>query len=235
MVSAYGAEHVLPPMPGVNFAAGETNYTSNAIWSSMTKRRPMWLMEILNAGADKGISLFYMDVDTVWVKDALADLEEEDRNDKHAHYDFQLCSRDNLIRAHSRNFNSGMIYLKNTEGTRTFLNGWAKSAVGYKEAHGDQMAMQHFLFGRAGARVTNMTRLIPKRKSWFEGRVPANSNYKYPHGVEYFERQTNRSETVIVHNNFIVGGTKKRQRFLDNGLWNPTGRLPSDLDLVSMC
>ena len=235
MVSAYGAEHVLPPMPGVNFAVGETNYTSDQAFSSMTKRRPMWLLEILNAGDGKNISLFYMDVDTVWVKDALTDLEEEDRNDKHPHYDFQLCSRDNLVKAHVRNFNSGMIYMKSTQGTRTFLNGWAKTAVEYKRAHDDQEAMQHFLFNEVGVRVKNCTRMIPKGILWFEGRIPVNTHIKYPHGVEYFERQTNRSEAVIVHNNFITGGTNKRKRFRDHGLWNPTGRLPSDLDLASMC
>ena len=236
MVSAYGAEHVLPPMPGVNVAVGETNYTSNQAFSSMTKRRPMWLMEILNAGADKNISLYYMDVDTVWMKDALTDLEEEDRNDRHGHYDFQITSLDNKLSSDFSNFNSGLLYLKNTPGTHNFLGGWGKSCIMFKKAHDDQEAMNNFFVVLAKCSVVeNGTRLVPKRKRRFQSRIPVHTHSKYQHGFRYFEEQTNRSEAVIVHNNFVKGGGIKRQRFRDSGLWNPTGRLPPDLDLVSMC
>jgi len=38
-------------------------------------------------------------------------------------------------------------------------------------------------------------------------------------GREYFDRGSNRSEAITIHNNFIIGSDKKMRRFKDHGLW----------------
>lgn len=60
------------------------------------------------------------------------------------------------------------------------------------------------IVGNSNAKVLKLNRLL------------------YQSGKEYFDRGTNRSVALTIHNNWIVGSGKKIERFERMGLWAPT-------------
>jgi Nucleotide-diphospho-sugar transferase len=58
---------------------------------------------------------------------------------------------------------------------------------------------------------------------------------QFPSGIQYtwYARTEANDKAVIVHNNYIIGKENKKARFIEVGLWKPSGRIivPHDVQL----
>jgi len=208
---AYPA-HTLPPQLNNDHSASAATVVSKLAFygtpafAAVTSTRPTFLQKFV----EKGITVLYNDVDMVWNRNAWEELDRLDETHNKLKIwqdgDNGLCSC--------------LLYLPPTRASLEFLNEWEKE-IDSKKHNNDQPAMQE-------ACVTLGIDRLWKSSQMENEQVQVFSNTdEFPTGHMYFREKTgDKSKAVIIHNNWVLGLLKKKERFQEHGLWNLSGRLP---------
>lgn len=216
-------KHVLPLIPGL---AGPEAVTEAADFGSeefekLTSTRPIFLLPFL----EKGYTIFYNDIDMVWKRNAWAVVDDLDWEAKEEFGDTSLTVPTTLLWDDGpEQVCSCLLYLPPSPETILVLTEWRDEIVlGSGKYTNDQIPFMALLseiglssdVARFDGEDSGLIRLIQ-------------NNEMFPHGQKYFDNfgnLYNRSNAVIVHNNWIVGKEEKRERFEELGLWKPTGKV----------
>jgi hypothetical protein len=212
-------DHTVPLMPGLQklnaISDRPATYNSDA-FRELTASRP----RIISAFLKQNYTIFYSDIDTVWMSSRLLDTLEAATSLSRATTSKALepseeaelvLTIDSAYADSSDIFCSCYIYAKPTINNLNMLDIWSKdiSTGKYKN---DQHAFQN---------VLNHTKHAHKT------RVLAGDDTTIPNGWFYFRQfnTTQQQSVQIIHNNFIMGHERKKQRFQEHDLWHPSGRL----------
>lgn len=214
--------HILPPMP--------TKFDENGdpfLFNSIVTSRP----NILHAFLHAGYTIFYSDVDSVWRKNAF--IEVDRTFDAASHWGFHNIDAfftDDTRPDNEKQYSAAHLYLKPSIATLSFLESWfhMKSNMFL----GDYRQSLHQLIKHN--LVSSDTQTVTLRLSGKEMTALVGEKAIFPPGWMYFgtgfkdtfmsTRQKNG--VAIVHNNFVKGYENKIKKFIAEGLWNPSGRLP---------
>ena len=162
----------------------------------LTSRRPFYLLTLIRAHKN----IIYTDIDAIWMKDPRPYFKGND-------IDF-WTQIDGVIEG-SPYFEgfiphicTGFLALKSTPKTLEMLLKWHEITS----------------FDRLVYQEQNMLQKVAFELSVNFGVLPVRF---FPYGRAYFEAmpEKERSEVVVIHNNFMIGKSKKIQRFRDFRLW----------------
>ena len=152
---------------------------------------------VLRAFLELGYSVYYNDIDMAWQHNAWDFIEPPTTELIWHDGQHQLCSC--------------MMYL--TPRALPLIGLWEDEIWTYKHKN-DQPA-----FNAAVASYTEND----------EAKLRINEDLvAFPHGRRFFDQEVRahlRDQAVVVHNNWISGKEKKRERFEKHGLWRPSGKL----------
>lgn len=224
--------HVLPPMPTNAYAPTSNKYSvDRSSFQSIVTSRP----NILHAMLRSGYSIFYSDADSVWRTNVF---EEVDRSFQTIHQDRQIQAdiflTDDTRPDNQRQYSAGHMYLRPSITTLSFLESWFQQKNNM--LIGDYRQSLNTLIKRT--EVKSDLQNISLRCNGKEMNALIGDKMKFPTGWMYFGAifekafmtDSQKAEVAIVHNNFESKGTNtKIQKFLIEGLWNPSGRLPTKL------
>jgi rhamnogalacturonan II specific xylosyltransferase len=205
-------EHTLPILPELEFSVENAHY-GTAEFKMLTSSRPFFIRPILQ----KGYAVLYNDVDIVWQQNAWDIIDERDTVD-----DTSKASLDAVLwKDGYYQICTCMMYFKPTPENISLLQEWENEINTSTVANHDQDA-----FAKVAADQGFPHHGGVKEKT----RVYVN-DLQFPSGQDYsWDKVTpDNKKAVIVHNNYIVGSDDKRIRFATAGLWNPSGRLPSQV------
>jgi hypothetical protein len=203
-------QHTVPPMPGLDeHPNGPTKY-GDAAFKQLTSTRPTLLLPFLL----KGYAIFYNDIDMVWQHNAwdIIDMREEDNND--------VVER-TFWQDHFPMICSCLLYLHPTADSILLLKEWEKEMESEEQkskGKSDQDALD----------VVANNLQYPQEEGGTVGTTRVYKNdAQFPSGIQYnwYARTAANDQAVIVHNNYIIGKDNKKARFLDVGLWKPSGRI----------
>jgi hypothetical protein len=205
-------QHTLPPMPGLDrhHTDGTTSF-GDAAFRSLTSTRPAFLMPFLR----KGYAIFYNDIDIVWQQNAWDVIDEREEGQ-------------NLERVFWRDSEpvvcSCMIYLLPTTDTISLLQEWehemSRDTDENNVYRGDQDALvvvaRKWQYPQSTGGTVGKTRVY-------------NNDEQFPAGNQFsWDAPKNtpaNDRAVVVHNNWIVSKESKIRRFVQAGLWKPSGRI----------
>jgi hypothetical protein len=202
-------KHTLPPMPGLDHHPDGTTSFGEASFRSLTSTRPAFLMPFLR----KGYAIFYNDIDIVWQHNAWDVMDEREEGQ-------------NLERVFWRDSEpvvcSCMIYLLPTADTISLLQEW-ENEMGRDENNvyrGDQDALvvvaRNWQYPQSTGGTVGKTRVY-------------NNDEQFPAGNQFLwdapKNTPANDRAVLVHNNWIVSKESKIRRFVQAGLWKPSGRI----------
>jgi len=201
-------------------------------FEKLTSTRPRLILAFVKLG----YTTMYSDVDTVWRKNALAEVE-------------RMGSPAVLFwESKPKWLSSYMMYLAPTENNTFMLQKWHEEASSGRHQH-DQAALNAILGydtdpgQKPGYSKDEYIRL---ENESFPYKL-ANA-VRFPPGVTYFKASSagaTKDESkgvvpgklsartsnimsnivVVIHNNWITGKQNKMERFVEHGLWNPSGKL----------
>lgn len=167
-------------------------------FQALTASRPI----ILSACLKLGYTIFYCDTDVIWKSSPISMLHETSNNHDLVamidnHMNGEVCSC--------------YLYLKPTPRSLDLLIRWNELIQTSRFQH-DQAA-----FHAAYMQLRNDTSI-----KLFE----PNNSY-FPNGEFYFNRfsESQRSQVVMIHNNFIFGYHNKKERFIQHDLWHPSNAI----------
>ena len=148
---------------------------------------------------------FYCDTDTVWRSNPL-DMLEETSEAKDL-----VAMVDNSWPPPNGELCSCYLYFKPTKGSFHLLDHWKELIQTGRFQH-DQAA-----FHKAYMMLRNNTSI----------QLYDPDNPYFPNGNVYFNEfnETQRSQVLMVHKNFVFGYEKKKERFIMFDLWHPTAQL----------
>lgn len=199
--------NVVPPMPGIpksNLTDQPAQYGSQA-FHQLTATRPL----ILSAFLRRNYTLFYCDIDTVWRSASILDRLEAAASKKR----YSLVLTDDSGDTQGNYFCTCYIYAKPTLENIRILTSWGNDCF-WSEFGNDQYSFQPLM---------NLLAREEKEKIL---KLPANDQ-DIPNGHFYFQvfNQTQRDRAMIVHNNWISGHSRKKQRFQQYNLWHTSSKL----------
>ena len=191
-------------------------------FEKLTSTRPRLLLTFVQLG----YTTLYSDVDTVWRKNALAEV-------------VRMGSPAVLFwESYQKWLSSYMIYLTPTVNNTHMLQMWHEEASSGRHSH-DQAALNAILgYDTDPGQKSDHSKeeYIRIEKDKFPYKLA--SVGKFPPGIMYFkegedERQAAPGKlkfskafiVVVIHNNWITGKQNKLDRFIEHGLWNPSGKL----------
>ena len=192
-------------------------------FEKLTSTRPRLILAFVKLG----YTTMYSDVDTVWRKNALAEVE-------------RMGSPAVLFwESKPKWLSSYMMYLAPTDNNTFMLQKWHEEASSGRHSH-DQAALNAVLGydtdpGQKPGYLKDY--YIRLEKESFPYKL-ANAA-KFPPGVTYFKAPSagatgklsahtsnlKSNIVVVIHNNWITGKENKLERFIEHGLWNPSGKL----------
>lgn len=207
--------NTVPLMPGLKREATHVKGFRSQEFKDLTASRPIFL----RAFVGKGWEVYYNDIDMYWKQNAFDVIDKlnskEESNIMLWHDGGPLCSC--------------MLYLRPTPQSIQLLEQWERE-IKDNDHTNDQVALN----------------VVTKEWGWEADkeneqgvRVFKNSD-EFPHGIRYFgkpdqevfeEQIQARTKAVVVHNNWIIGKDKKRARFEEFGIWNPSGKV--DVDAIA--
>jgi Nucleotide-diphospho-sugar transferase len=201
-------QHTLPPMPGLDHHPDGTTSFGDASFRSLTSTRPAFLMPFLR----KGYAIFYNDIDIVWQQNAWDVIDEREEEGQNLERVFWRDSEPVIC--------SCMIYLLPTTDTISLLQEW-ENEMGRDENNvfrGDQDALVVVARNWQYPQITGGT--VGKTRVY-------NNDEQFPAGNQYsWDVPTPANDrAVLVHNNWIVSKESKIRRFVQAGLWKPSGRI----------
>lgn len=171
------------------------NY-QNPGFNLLTSRRPFYLWTLLKQHK----KIIYSDIDTIWMEDPRPYFKGHE-------IDF-WAQIDGVIEG-SPYFEgflpyicTGFLALKSTDKSLEMLKQWHEITSADKLEFQEQNMLQKIAFDLS----VNFA-VLPVRH--------------FPYGMAYFESmpRNERSDVVIIHNNYIIGKEKKIQRFKNFQLW----------------
>jgi Nucleotide-diphospho-sugar transferase len=200
-------QHTLPPMPGLDeHPDGPTKY-GDAAFKQLTSTRPTFLLPFLL----QGYAIFYSDIDMVWQHNAwdIMDVREEDNDVERTFW-----------QDHFPMICSCLLYLHPTADSILLLKEWEKEMESeeQKSKSSDQDALN----------VVANNLNYPQEEGGTVGKTRVYKNdEQFPSGIQYtwYVQTEANDKAVIVHNNYIIGKENKKARFIDVGLWKPSGRI----------
>lgn len=138
----------------------------------------------------EGLNVLHVDVDSVWLKNPLPYLSG----------DFDIWGQEDHP---SKAICIGFVAFKSNEKVKHFVRLWIEYLRSSNYTVADQRAFNKVLRPKLNLRVNKLP------------------SVQFPSGKYYFERfdDTNRSQTVVVHNNWIIGHDAKTKRFKKFNLW----------------
>ena len=176
----------------------EAGYFGKEIFSSQVTVRPVILHSILEAG----YSALWSDSDMFWLGNSLELIPESADamfmidGDKYP----SLCSC--------------FVYIRNNDLNIKMMNLWHENIINSGENAMDQPALQEpvKIVTELGLSVEYFDKeVFPNGKSFF------NNPYEEGYLRKYHPK------TKIVHDNYIIGHSKKKNRFIEYGYWNVDG------------
>lgn len=189
---------------------GDEDITNTTPWGSngfsqLVNTRPRRLLYLLN----KGCSVLYVDVDTVWLKDPFHDIDAAGQHDIYLTDDH---GNPNAFQTHSCkngdtwNFCTCFMYVRPTEHAKQLMQLWINEAERRKKF--DQFALNQPEFNNVLCNSNSSYTMLPRKL--------------YPSGEVFNIRGVDLegpSAPAVVHANYRVGREAK-QGFLDGkGLW----------------
>ena len=213
ILSATYPEHVVPIVPGLEWLPRQpASFANTKAFKAVTQTRPTFLLAFIEAG----YTVFYNDADTYWLTNALVEFDDLHRRLGKGDRPHAVIIDDDPkhITEDIPNFCSGIIYLRPTSQVRDFLLQWIDEIALVPGHRNDQPAFN------AVIRRFNEEGVMPIRVGDWD---------KFPPGDEFFKGRAGymqeEHQVAIVHNNWIVGEERKRSRFIEHGMWNPSGKL----------
>jgi len=194
--------HVVPIPPNIKIQSGLGPATfGSKEFQTLTASRPV----ILSAFLKLNYTVFYCDTDTVWQSNPL-DFLEESSNEQDL-----VAMIDNPFPKPDGELCSCYLYFKPTNKSFTLLDRW-RELIATKRFQHDQVA-----FHKAYMTLRNTTSI----------RLYEPDNPYFPNGNNYFNNfnMTQRSQVMMIHNNFVFGYDTKKARFIEHDLWHPTAVL----------
>ena len=164
-------------------------------FNSLVSRRPYYILSLLKVHK----KIIYSDIDTVWLSDPRpyfkGDLDFWSQIDG-------VIDGQPYFKGFIPYVCTGFLALRSTEKTIKMLNQWHIVTSRNETVHQGQNVLQNIVF-----QLSVNFGVLPVRH--------------FPFGKAYFEAMTEmeRSEVVIVHNNFITGRDRKINRFKNFHLW----------------
>lgn len=114
---------------------------------------------------------------------------------------FNNCNDFDILAQYDQaSYCTGFMYLCPSKTTYHFLGLWSESL---RRNPGINQAFFNSLAKCAHLKVHGLDR------------------YRYQSGREYFKMGRNKSSAVMIHNNWIVGAQRKKDRFIGDNLWRP--------------
>lgn len=205
-------EHTLPMMPALDILPdGKAEYDSQE-FKAITGSRPLFLQAFLR----KGFAVLYVDTDMVWRQNAWEVIDKRDtHNDSDTtpvdvmlwkDADIQICTC--------------LMYLKPKDNVLSLLQRWDDEMsldVHSHDQHAFCQVAEVLGLPFSGGEKDHI-RVYPNDLQFLSGR-----------DYSFYENIPENSESVIVHNNFVIGKRTKLTRFEKAGLWKPSGRLAPDM------
>ncbi|ESQ43667.1 hypothetical protein EUTSA_v10015591mg [Eutrema salsugineum] len=187
------------------------NYGSQGFYN-LTCRRPQHLLDIL----ELGYSVMYNDVDMVWLNDPFQYLE----GSHDVYFTDDVTTVKPLNESHDlpplnrygvTNICSCMIFLRPTNGAKLLMKKWAEEIEAQPWSNSKAKPHDQPAFNRALNKTAHQVDvyLLPQAA--------------FPSGGLYFRNirwaKNTKEKHVIIHNNYMVGFSRKMKRFQDFGLW----------------
>ena len=174
----------------LDLAAKDHSYNT-ASYKKMVSARATHILQKL----ETGISVIYCDVDTVWKQNPIPFIAATD-------------SADLIIQVDDHNYNgcptyycTGFMALVSNNVNIEFMKMW-------------QTALQ-----AAQLNQPVFNSILYKQSKVYHQPLP---KPEFPNGREFFDQYSSdqRDQTVVVHNNYIVGHDPKKARFEKHSIWN---------------
>lgn len=224
--------HILPPMPSSQSNLPNSSQSTqpvnheNLSFQSIVSVRA----NILHAIAKAGYTMFYCDVDSVWRTNVFTEIDRVMVTNDHWGHQFDAFMVDDSSPSTKR-ISSAQMYLKPSHSTLVFLEKWLH--------HKDQILIgddQHALNDLIQKKMVyrGLQTIVLRFDEGEDFQIMIGQREKYPTGWMYFGTDRKKPEltkeqkqnVAIVHNNYKRDYKTKIIRFQQEGLWNPSGRLP---------
>ncbi|KAL3940491.1 MAG: hypothetical protein SGBAC_004989 [Bacillariaceae sp.] len=176
-------------------------------YNELISNRPTRLLQVLCSGRN----VLYIDTDTALRKSPLPEINK--------HYlkgvDFSIAIEHSTTTDYAHGFEActGFIAIKANSKTINFLSEWERKCRNEDEvAVNDQKAF-NLAYEAMWSNRRERGIVLP--------RVEGLRSKLFPNGFQYFElyNEQQREKVVLAHANWIVGGDKKKQNFMEHGLW----------------
>jgi hypothetical protein len=184
---------LLPNLPNTSSDYGTHDF------KLLMLHKTFMLHQLVEEVAESGRSILYMDSDMVTRKpvlDFLLNYEKES---------------DILFQYNGKNANAGFMFIRPTRAAKDFIANWKnvfhQRATFSPERPGDDQAVLNEILGGS--------------LNWQATRISYLPWDLFPNGAKYFDEQFEKKDVKVIHNNCIVGLSKKTQRLKENDLWNP--------------
>jgi len=220
--------HVVPPMPTKPQVQAADFYVSRGYFEDIVGSR----INMLHAFLEAGYTIFYSDIDSVWKTNVLNKVDDALNNTPHLNPGaIDGFFTDDTRPDNEKQISAAHMYLKSTSATRLFLEHWYHNRRGvflgdYRQSLNQLIkntlteSDKNFLsMGFDGA---TMDSIVGSTEDFPPGWVFFGTTYSPPSMSD-----TERNNVAIVHNNFENSIPKKINLFKREGLWNPSGRLPT--------
>jgi len=154
---------------------------------------------------DRWITI-YSDIDTVWLKNPIPIIQANLLGENQSlQYDILAGVDDHNFEGYENYYCTGLLVLTNTPQSILFLSRWEEKLKTNPQLN--QPVFNHLL----------------QREDQFSLLYTGLDEILFPPGRTFFDGSTSKddllSQTVVVHNNYIIGRDSKKKRFKDYGLW----------------
>ncbi|XP_038044160.1 UDP-D-xylose:L-fucose alpha-1,3-D-xylosyltransferase 1-like [Patiria miniata] len=184
--------HVLQTQSGLA-STNKLVFNTNE-YKKFVNKRQRYILKFLEGGWE----VLFTDVDTFWLRDPFPFLR--------GNFDLAM-EQDNYrkVKPNDRNYCAGFVYFRPTERTLKFVREWIRYMAEDKKLKPDQVVMNHLI------RTKKVPRLQVRVLNWD----------RFPNGKLFFNEtwRRERSDFVVVHNNWIVGHDTKVERFRNLNMW----------------
>jgi rhamnogalacturonan II specific xylosyltransferase len=178
-------------------ASGDWNYNSDE-YKQLASLRPLIIWEQLQNRPNNNI--LFADVDAVWLKNPFDYIDASSDNATELWFQAEFSNHTISPKTHVC---AGFMGIRNNENMRALIKEWQKRME--KIPDRNQKSFNNIL-------RNEFRHVVVKHLPLFA----------FPSGWLYFNvmNDSERTNTVVVHNNWIVGHDKKLKRFQEYGLWS---------------
>lgn len=179
-------------------------------YKSLVSGRASHLLDLL-CGLQKrtGLIVVYTDIDTVWLRNPLPIIRNKlfDTQQHQPHYDILAAVDDHDFGGVETYYCTGFLVFTTTPATFRFLSQWEDELKTNPQ-------LNQPIFNSLLKSDTSLS--IQVRNAGLD-------EAQFPPGRLFFDNHdkvTALQQTVVVHNNYIIGRENKKKRFEEYGLWN---------------